>query len=65
MTVRIAPIMGKEPIAELAIRSQIDFAKFAEIVYVQLKQVTQDRLLFRRSGDDLDLYGRLVWLLCH
>ena len=39
MTVRITPIKGKGPITEPAIRSQIEITKFAEIVYVQLKQV--------------------------
>ena len=65
MTVRITPIKGKGPITEPAIRSQIEITQFAEIVYVQLKQVTQDRFLLRCSGDDFNLYGRLVWVLCH
>jgi hypothetical protein len=32
--------------------SQIEIAEFAEIVRVQLKQISQDRLLLRRRGDN-------------
>jgi len=56
---RVAPIKRKVPIAEPSIRSDLYIVEFAEVVRIQLKQISQDRLLFRSGGNDLDMHGCL------
>jgi hypothetical protein len=51
-----APIKWKTSVAKPAIRPYLDIAELTEIVRVQLKQIGQDRLLFRSRWN----YGDIV-----
>jgi hypothetical protein len=60
MAVWLAPIKRKARVIESAIRPNLWIVKLAEIVCGQLKRISQDRLLFRRGGDNFDLSGGLL-----
>jgi hypothetical protein len=50
MPTALAPIQGKGTVPESSVRSNFDIVELAEIVRVQLKQASQDRLLLRSCG---------------
>jgi hypothetical protein len=58
MSVRLAPVKGKALVSKPAIRSKIQILEFTEVVPVQLKQVSQDRLLLWSSGGNFDVIRR-------
>lgn len=60
MSARFAPIKWKAAVAELAVSPEFYIEDIAEIVCVQFKQVSQNRLLLRVSTDNLDVRGGLL-----
>ncbi len=50
-----APIERQVRIAKLPVRAQVNVKEFAEVVDVELEQVGDDRLLFGRRGDEVDV----------
>ena len=65
MSARFAPIKRKTVVAKPAIWPDLDIAELGEIVYIQLKQVGQDRLLLWRGADYSDIVESLCWAFCH
>ena len=65
MSVRLAPVKAKALVSKPAIRSKIQILELAEVVPIQLKQVSQDRLLLWSSGDNFDMRGSLSCAFCH
>ncbi len=63
MPARISPIERQRLISELAVLPYIYMVEFAEIVRVQLEQLRQDRLLFRRSRDQFKTRGCQVRII--
>src|SRR4029078_12981226 len=53
MAIALCPIQGEVLVAESPVRTEFQVDTLAEVVRVQLEQVGQDRLLFRRGRDDL------------
>jgi hypothetical protein len=65
MTAGFAPIKWKTSVAKPAIRPYLDIAELTEIVRVQLKQIGQDRLLFRSRWNYGDIVESICWALFH
>jgi hypothetical protein len=61
----LAPVEGKALVSNPAIRSKIQILEFTEVVPVQLKQVSQDRLLLWSSGGNFDMRGFFSCGFCH
>ena len=61
MSVRLASMQRKRLVAESAIRSDIQIVKLAEIMCIQFKQVSQDRLVLAQGEIEVDTQG---WLIC-
>src|ERR1017187_3381071 len=61
MSARLTPIKRKVLVAEPPVRPNLHITEFAEVVCVQLKQVSQDRLLLGRGRNDFDIYGWPLW----
>ena len=55
MSIGLTPIKRKAPVAESTICAQIDVVEFTEIVCIQLKEISQDRLLLRRGGENREV----------
>jgi hypothetical protein len=64
MSVRLARVKGKALVSKPAIRSKIQILEFTEVLPVQLKQVSQDRLLLWSSGGTFDMRGCLSCGFC-
>ena len=56
MKVGVAPIKRKLRVAEFAVRADFQILEFAEIVRIQFKKVSQDRLLTGRGRDKFDMW---------
>jgi hypothetical protein len=59
--VRVTPIKRKVSVAKSAIRPHLTVVELAEIVNIQLKQVSEDWLMIAFGGDQLNLRE---WLIC-
>jgi hypothetical protein len=60
MSVRLAPVEGKALVSKPAIRSKIQILELTEVVPVQLKQVSQDRLLLWSSAGRAKISSRTI-----
>ena len=56
VTAWLMPVERKIRVAESSVRTQFHLSKLAEVMYVQLEQVGQNRLLLGEGGHDFEIW---------
>src|ERR1700679_370479 len=65
VTAWLMPVEWKFRVAEFSVRTQFHLSKLAEVMYVQLKQVGEDRLLLGRGRKNFETWPRSFCVGCH